>query len=71
MAERGYLALAVPLVWVVVALEILRREKEFETPGLLVFTLGLLVLLVILFFVLRSSVFPLLRLLMPGCSLSA
>jgi hypothetical protein len=70
VAEQGHLALSLPVAWAAVALAVLRREDDYEAPRLVVFSSGVLVLLLLLLGVLHSSAGPLLRLL-GGCSLSA
>jgi hypothetical protein len=47
-AEYGFLALLLPVIWVVIALRTLQRDEEAQVPRLLVFLSGIILLLVLL-----------------------
>src|SRR5689334_10213544 len=65
VCEYGFVALVLPVVWIVVALEALRREdaEEFRVAA---FCAGILLLVLLVVGVIHTAAQPLLRLLV-GC----
>jgi hypothetical protein len=61
-AEYGFLALALPLAWVVVALESARRGGEYRGLAGWVFPSGIALLLVLLLGAWQAAAWPFLRL---------
>jgi hypothetical protein len=62
MAEYGFLALAVPVVWVIVAMRAKGRNNWPEDTQMFVLYSGLFLLLLLLFFAVYAGVLPWCRL---------